>query len=54
MESISLINGPLLFGALLVMLGILSSLIATWFGAPLLLVFVALGMAPNPGKSRAT
>jgi cell volume regulation protein A len=44
MESISLINGLLLFGALLVMLGILSSLIATRFGAPLLLVFVALGM----------
>ncbi len=44
MESIGLINGLLLFGALLVMLGILSSLIATRFGAPLLLVFVALGM----------
>ncbi len=44
MESISLINGLLLFGALLVMLGILSSLIATRFGAPLLLVFVGLGM----------
>lgn len=44
MESISVINGLLLFGALLVILGILSSLIATRFGAPLLLVFVALGM----------
>jgi potassium/hydrogen antiporter len=44
MESISLINGLLLIGALLVMLGILSSLVATRFGAPLLLVFVALGM----------
>ena len=44
MESISLINGLLLFGALLVALGILSSLIATRFGAPLLLVFVGLGM----------
>jgi len=44
MESISLINGLLLFGALLVALGILSSLVATRFGAPLLLVFVALGM----------
>ncbi|MBY0511569.1 MAG: potassium/proton antiporter [Rhodospirillaceae bacterium] len=44
MESISLINSLLLIGALLVMLGILSSLVATRFGAPLLLVFVALGM----------
>ena len=44
MESISLINGLLLLGALLVVLGILSSLIATRFGAPLLLVFVGLGM----------
>ncbi len=44
MESISLINGLLLLGALLVMLGILSSLIATRFGAPLLLVFVGIGM----------
>jgi cell volume regulation protein A len=44
MESISLINSLLLFGAVLVMLGILSSLIATRFGAPLLLIFVGLGM----------
>jgi len=44
MESIDVINSLLLFGAVLVMLGILSSLIATRFGAPLLLIFVALGM----------
>lgn len=44
MEDITLINGLLLLGAVLVMLGILSSLVATRFGAPLLLVFVALGM----------
>ncbi len=49
MESLSLINALLLFGAVLVMLGILSSLVATRFGAPLLLVFVALGMLAGEG-----
>jgi cell volume regulation protein A len=44
MESIALANVLLLIGGLLVLLGILSSLIATRFGAPLLLVFLVLGM----------
>jgi cell volume regulation protein A len=44
MESISLVNVFLLFGAALGVLGIFSSLIATRFGAPLLLVFLAIGM----------
>ncbi|MDJ1158819.1 potassium/proton antiporter [Chelatococcus sp. SYSU_G07232] len=45
MDSISLVNSLLLFGAGLVVLGIASSLIASRFGAPLLLVFLVLGMA---------
>jgi cell volume regulation protein A len=44
MESIAYTNGVLLLGAVLVLLGILSSLVATRFGAPLLLVFLGLGM----------
>lgn len=44
MESIDTANTILLFGAILVLLGILSSLIATRFGAPLLLVFLVIGM----------
>jgi cell volume regulation protein A len=44
MESIQLINLFLLFGSLLVLLGILSSLVATRFGIPLLVVFLGIGM----------
>jgi len=44
MESIAFANIILLMGGLMVLLGIVSSLIATRFGAPLLLVFLVLGM----------
>jgi cell volume regulation protein A len=44
MESISFTNTLLLLGAFLVCAGILSSLLAFRFGAPLLLVFLAIGM----------
>lgn len=44
MESIETANTILLFGSVLVLLGILSSLLAQRFGAPLLLVFLVIGM----------
>jgi len=44
MASLSLLNFVLLFGSALVLAGILSSLIAKRFGAPLLLVFLVIGM----------
>ncbi len=44
MEQIATINLSILLVALLVLLGIASSLIATRFGAPLLLVFLIIGM----------
>jgi len=44
MESIAFANVLLLIGGVMVLLGIISSLIATRFGAPLLLVFLVLGM----------
>jgi len=44
MEQIGLINLGLLFVAVLILVGIASSLIATRFGAPLLLVFLIIGM----------
>lgn len=44
MESIETANTILLFGSVLVLLGILSSLVAQRFGAPLLLIFLVLGM----------
>ncbi len=44
MEQIAVVNVVLLISGLLVLLGIASSLIATRFGAPLLLVFLVLGM----------
>jgi len=44
MENIALANTALLLGSVLVLVGILSSLVATRFGAPLLLVFLVLGM----------
>ncbi len=44
MESISLVNTMLLFGSLLILIGIFSSLVASRFSAPLLLVFLGIGM----------
>ncbi len=44
MENLTIANIALLFGALFVLIGIASSLIASRFGAPLLLVFLCLGM----------
>ncbi len=44
METIDTANTILLFGSVLVLLGILSSLVAQRFGAPLLLVFLVIGM----------
>ncbi|MBL8629437.1 MAG: potassium/proton antiporter [Rhodospirillaceae bacterium] len=44
MENIATANALLLFGALLLLLGIVSSLIARRFGAPLLLIFLVIGM----------
>src|SRR5437667_810459 len=44
MGSLDAVSLGILLGALLVLLGILSSLIAMRFGAPLLLVFLVLGM----------
>ncbi|HTO39359.1 MAG TPA: potassium/proton antiporter [Rhizomicrobium sp.] len=44
MEAIDLSNTALLLGAGLIVAGILSSLIATRFGAPILLMFLAVGV----------
>lgn len=44
MASIGFINTILMLAALVVAVGILSSLVATRFGAPLILVFLAIGM----------
>jgi cell volume regulation protein A len=44
MDAIATINATLLFGSALAVLGILSSLAASRFGAPLLIVFLAVGM----------
>lgn len=44
MDSIAIIHALTLFVAALVIVGILSSLVAARFGAPLLLVFLVLGM----------
>ena len=44
MDSIGIVNLALMFGALVVVVGIGSSLIASRFGAPLLLVFLLIGM----------
>src|SRR5687768_7154734 len=44
MASLDLLNAVLLFGSVLVLAGILSSLVAKRFGAPLLLVFLVIGM----------
>ena len=44
MASIDSVNITILFGAVLVLAGIMSSLIALRFGAPLLLIFLLIGM----------
>lgn len=44
MASLDLVHTVLLVGAVLVLIGIFSSLVATRFGVPLLLVFLVLGM----------
>ena len=44
MASLDTVSLGILFGALLVLAGILSSLVALRFGAPLLLVFLVVGM----------
>ncbi|HZT28218.1 MAG TPA: potassium/proton antiporter [Pseudolabrys sp.] len=49
MSSLDAISIAILFGSLLVLAGILSSLIALRFGAPLLLVFMIVGMLAGEG-----
>ncbi len=44
MDNIAIVNAILLFGAALMLVCILSSLVASRFGAPLLLVFLVIGM----------
>jgi potassium/hydrogen antiporter len=44
MDSLDAVSLGILLGALLVLVGIMSSLVATRFGAPLLLVFLIVGM----------
>src|SRR3954452_14010547 len=44
MAALDAVSLTIMFGALLVLAGILSSLIALRFGAPLLLVFLIVGM----------
>ena len=44
MASLTVLNAVLLFGSVLVLAGILSSLVAKRFGAPLLLIFLLIGM----------
>ena len=44
MESLDTVSLGILLGALLVLAGIMSSLIALRFGAPLLFVFLIVGM----------
>ena len=51
MASLDIISIAILLGSLLVLAGILSSLIALRFGAPLLLVFLLVGMLAGEGGS---
>ena len=44
MDGLDLVNTAIFIGAALVLIGIFSSLVATRFGAPLLLVFLVVGM----------
>src|ERR1700710_2153643 len=55
MSSLDTVSIAILLGAVLVMAGILSSLLALRFGAPLLLVFLVIGMLAGdagPGQLR--
>src|SRR5216684_302543 len=55
MASLDSVSIAILLGAVLVMAGILSSLLALRFGAPLLLVFLFIGMIAGdsgPGQLR--
>src|SRR5256886_10385932 len=49
MASLDAVSLGILLGALLVLAGILSSLVAMRFGAPLLLVFLILGLLAGEG-----
>ena len=49
MSSLDAVSLAILLGSLLVLTGILSSLIALRFGAPLLLVFLLVGMLAGEG-----
>src|SRR5579875_3437094 len=49
MAALDAISIAILLGSLLVLVGILSSLIALRFGAPLLLVFLLVGMLAGEG-----
>lgn len=49
MDNIAVVNAIVLFGAALVLVGILSSLLASRFGAPLLLVFLLIGLLTGEG-----
>ena len=49
MGSLDAVSLAILLGSLLVLTGILSSLIALRFGAPLLLVFLVVGMLAGEG-----
>ena len=49
-KELDAVSITILFGAILVLAGIMSSLVALRFGAPLLLVFLLLGMLG--GRSR--
>ena len=53
MASLDSVSIAILLGAVLVMAGILSSLLALRFGAPLLLVFLLIGMAGRRFRARA-
>src|SRR5712692_2258240 len=49
MAALDTVSLTIMFAALLVLTGILSSLIALRFGAPLLLVFLLVGMLAREG-----
>ena len=49
MASLDTVSITILLGALLVMAGIMSSLVALRFGAPLLLAFLGVGLLAGEG-----
>ena len=53
MASLDAISIGILLGSLLVLAGILSSLVAMRFGAPLLLVFLLVGMLAGEAGPRS-